>query len=103
MWTTTGPSAPRASASAARRSGIVRARITRAPRLSAFAARSTGSASAGWGGAVPPGGAGGGVGGQRAVRAVPVERAKAGRPDRPRERADRRVAVVVDEHDHDRD
>ena len=49
MWTTTGPSAPRASSSAPRSSATVLARMTRAPRLSAFAARSTGSASAGFG------------------------------------------------------
>src|ERR671930_191539 len=53
MWTTTGPSAPRASASAWRSSAIVRAEARRA--------------------------------------------------DGPRQRADRRVAVVVDEHDDDRD
>ena len=75
---------------AARRSS--RRRITRAPRLAALAAKSTGSGSAS-------------TTGVERHRAVPrpVVRAKAGGADRARQRADRHVALIVDEHDDDRD
>ena len=43
------------------------------------------------------------VGRHRAVRARVVERAEAARADRARQRADRRVAVVLHEHDHELD